>query len=145
MRAAHLPTVRNWLLLASRYLLTAGVSFVVYFACIFIFFSVIQLRYPFAVAVAYVITLAVHFSMNRRFTFRSGNPALAGQVARYLATAALNYFVQIAIIYVLYAAWHLNFYFATFVGLLANLAVGFSLLWAWVFAHPAEAAPGVRD
>lgn len=121
--------------MASRYLLTAGVSFVIYFVAIFVFFSIAQLPYMLAVAVAYVITLAVHFSMNRSFTFNSANPAVLRQLIRYGATALLNYFVQIGVIYLLFSRWHADFYLATLVGLIANFAVGFFLLRRWVFAN----------
>jgi putative flippase GtrA len=140
MFASRWPAARSFFFLASRYLFTAGVSFVIYFAAIFVFFSVAQLPYMLAVAVAYVITLAVHFSMNRSFTFNSGSPAVLRQLLRYGATALLNYFVQIGVIYMLYSRWHTDFYLATLAGLIANLAVGFFLLRRWVFASDGSTA-----
>lgn len=140
MLTSHWPAARSWFFLACRYLFTAGVSFVIYFAAIFLFFSIAQLPYMFAVAGAYVITLAVHFSMNRAFTFNSANPAVLRQLVRYAATALLNYFVQIGVIYLLFVRWHADFYLATLAGLIANLAVGFFLLRRWVFANDRSTA-----
>ena len=84
-----------------------------------------------AVSIAYVVALAVHFTLNRRVTFASDNPAVH-QVGRYLTLAGINYVVSTL---VSVALLRLGLYplLALFAGAICTTAIGFVASKHWVF------------
>jgi len=125
--------------LALRYLIVGGFTFCAYFVLLYLCEGVLRMSYPVAVGISYFTALSVHFTLNRWFTFRAAAHAIPGQLARYAATALLNYLVQIAMIFALYQWLHVNFYLSALVSVCTNLLVGFLLQHFWVFRVPQSA------
>jgi putative flippase GtrA len=96
-----------------------------------------------ALAMAFVIALALHFTMNRQWVFASeGGYALhfTRQGARYLVTAVASYAVTATAVAVLPDATGLPELAVFFLAAGAMACVSFVLLNLWVFAPAAEGA-----
>ncbi len=119
--------------LAFRYLIVGGLTFCAYFALLYLCEGLLHMAYPIAVGISYFAALGAHFTLNRWFTFRATGHAIPGQLVRYGVTAALNYVVQVAMIFALYELLKFNFYFSALLSVCTNLVLGFLLQHFWVF------------
>src|ERR1700747_293866 len=61
-----------------RFLLVGGLTFVAYYALLYILHTGAGMSYPLAIAISYGFALALHFLINRSFTF-SGQRGRASQ------------------------------------------------------------------
>jgi putative flippase GtrA len=118
-----------------RYVIVGGLSFLIYFGLLGLFFSLLHTRYPVAVSIAYAFAVALHFLANRTFTFDAAGAPVAAQFGRYAGMVLLNYGIQIFVLYVVYDLCGLNFYLGAVSGVLATLVTGFFLMRTWVFAR----------
>jgi putative flippase GtrA len=117
----------------SRYLLIGGLTFIIYYAFLWICFSFAGLPYFGAVAIAYAIAITFHFLAHRRITFNAGGSKVRHQIVRYLFVALLNYFIQLGVIRLCYEMYNINFYISAFFGVMSTLITGYFLMNFWVF------------
>jgi len=116
-----------------HYLLIGGLTFVIYYAILWISFDFAGLPYPEAVAIAYSAAIIFHFLANRKITFKAGGTKFRHQILRYLSVALLNYVVQLVIIGLCYEIYGMNFYISAFFGVMSTLITGYLLMNFWVF------------
>ena len=77
-----------------RFILTGGIVTAVYFVTATTLIVLLGTEAQAAVVVAYVLSLAVHFTINRQFVFGSASSyahSLSGQGIRYLVVALFSY------------------------------------------------------
>jgi len=115
------------------YLAVGGSAFLLYFFILWILFDLIGVHYPFAVTLSYLISSVFHFLSHRAFTFQIKSDKYRRQFIYYFFVAALNYFIQLGTIKVLYEYIKFNIYISAFLGILLSLVVGYTLLNNWVF------------
>lgn len=115
------------------YLTVGGVAFLLYFIVLWILFDLIGVHYPFAVTLSYLISSTFHFFSHRAFTFEIKSKKYKSQLMYYCIVAAVNYFIQLVTIKVLYEYININIYISAFFGILLSLLVGYTLLNNWVF------------
>jgi len=117
----------------SRFLLFGGLTFVIYYAILWICFGFAGLPYRGAVAISYSAAITFHFLGNRKITFNAGGTKFRHQISRYLSVALLNYFVQLGIIGLCYEMYGMNFYISAFWGVISTMITGYFLMNSWVF------------
>jgi len=122
-----------------RFILTGGTSLAVDLAALHLLIGA-GLAQFIAVAVAFLIGVAVNLLMHKFFTFRETSRLHAAQLARYLAVVALNLAVTEAIFWFATASLGLAPIAAKLLSLPPVLLIGFSLSRAWVFVPPAGRA-----
>lgn len=110
-----------------------GLTFVLYYTVLWIFFSYSGMPYYIAVAIAYTTAIAFHFLANRNITFNAGGSTFLPQILTYLSVAVMNYFVQLSVIYLCYEMYKINFYISTLIGVILTMVTGYLLMNAWVF------------
>jgi putative flippase GtrA len=115
------------------FLLIGGFTFIIYYAILWFCFSFASLPYVGSIAIAYSAAIFFHFLANQRVTFNSEGSELWQQLLRYLVLALINYAIQLGVARVLYEIFKMNFYAATFFGVLSTMVSGYFLMKAWVF------------
>lgn len=115
------------------FLLIGCLTFIIYYALLWICFGFAGLPYRAAVAIAYSSAIVFHFLANRKITFNAGVTKFWHQISRYMSVALLNYFVQLGIIGLCYEMYGMNFYISAFLGVLSTMITGYLLMNFWVF------------
>jgi putative flippase GtrA len=116
-----------------RFLIFGGLTFVIYYAILWICFDLAALLYREAVAISYASAIFFHFLANREVTFNAGGANFWQQVLRYIAVAILNYIIQLIVIQFCYESYRINFYLSTFFGVVTTMITGYFLMNSWVF------------
>jgi putative flippase GtrA len=118
-----------------RFLLVGGLIFVVYYSSLYLLHTGVGMRYPLAVAISYSLAVALHFLLNRSFTFAASSGQWSQHLWRYSVTALANYCAQILIIRALFDKIGLGFYWSATVAVATTTLTGFILLNNWVFTR----------
>jgi putative flippase GtrA len=118
-----------------RFLLVGGLTFVVYYALLYILHTGAGMRYPLAIAISYSLAVALHFLINRRFTFAVRLGRTSQQLRRYGLTALINYCMQILIVRALFETIGFGFYWTATIAVATTTVTGFMLMDKWVFTR----------
>ena len=118
-----------------RFLWVGGLTFIVYYALLYILHTSAGMRYPLAIAISYGLALAVHFLINRSFTFTVQYGRTSQQLRRYALTALANYCAQVVIVRALFERIGFGFYWSALIAVATTTVTGFLLLDKWVFAR----------
>jgi putative flippase GtrA len=118
-----------------RFLLVGGLTFVAYYALLYILHTGAGMSYPLAIAISYGFALALHFLINRSFTFSGQRGRASQQLCRYALIALVNYCTQILIVRVLFETIGFGFYWSAIIAVATTTLTGFVLLDKWVFTR----------
>lgn len=91
------------------------------------------LNYLVAVAIAYCLAVFVHFTLNRRFTFRSHGKNLSNHLKKYLLVTAFNFVITLLIVNFIVKVLLLSPYWGVIFSIGATMMVGYILGRNWVF------------
>lgn len=119
----------------ARFALTGGSVAAVHFGLVSLLF-VLDVPIQVGLALAYVVALATHFTLNRQWVFAHDagyELRLSGQGMRYLLVAGLSYTVTAAGVAVLPDALGVHELIAFFLTTAAMACVSFLLLHLWIF------------
>jgi putative flippase GtrA len=116
-----------------RFLGVGGTTAALYFGLLGLTQEVLHLGYRIGLSLAYVIAISFHFLANRRFTFQAHRERMLGQAWRYIAVAAINYVVTIAIVATCVEMLGISVYAATAIAIAATVVIGYVASRAWVF------------
>lgn len=119
-----------------RFLCVGGAVALLQFALVHALHDRLGLSRTLSVSAGYLGSVVFHFLANRRLTFGQRGAVDAAQVQRYLALAALNYGVTLAVFHVLAARAGLDLALAAAIG--ATTGVGFLASRHWVFTPPKD-------
>jgi putative flippase GtrA len=122
----------------ARFLLSGGLVALVYLALMALFVTVAGLPSQAALALAYALALALHFSLNRQFVFGSRRHSLhlARQGVRYLVLVAFGYGVTAVALALLPGPLGLPDLAVYFIVAGCLVPVNFFVMRAWVFHAP---------
>ncbi|WP_108648883.1 GtrA family protein [Polynucleobacter rarus] len=115
------------------FLFIGGLTFLIYWAVLWLLFKVERISYPYVIMVAYSTSITFHFFANRRHTFYAHTGALKSQIPKYIVLAATNYFIQLSIIYIFYGLCNLNFYIVTLFAIVITMISGYFFMEKWIF------------
>jgi len=127
-----------------RFLVVGGTAFVIYFALEFLLEWAFFGPYA-ALTIAYGISTAYHFMMNRHFTFRSSgvDGGILAILPRYGSVVLLNYVISLVVVRIAFSAG-----FRIQVGMLAGVIlttiVSFTLAKIWIFRAERASPPAPR-
>ncbi|WP_432180420.1 GtrA family protein [Streptomyces sp. NBC_00063] len=123
----------------TRFLLVGGLCYSIDVGTLVLLHGVLHMPLAAATSLAFVTVLAVNFSLNRSFVFRSG--AMAGPaIAKYLVLVALNYCATVATVTGL-TALGLAYVAAKTASTIINAVANYGAFRWWVFRSPAARKP----
>lgn len=109
--------------------LTAGI-----YISLFIFlFNVLHENYQVAVSVSYAVSVVLHFSANRKFTFKNRTSVLAQQLPRYLILLLINYVITLIVMYLAMELFHIPSYIGIVLTIAATFMLSYLLSKFWIF------------
>lgn len=90
-------------------------------------------NYQLAVSISYVISVTLHFSANRKFTFKKQTNLLSQQLPRYFILLVANYLVTLVFMHITVEMFH----FTPFIGLVLTIGttcmVSYLISKFWIF------------
>lgn len=113
-------------------------SAVVYFLSFTWFFQWGKLDYQIAVSIAYVLSVLVHFFMNRSFTFKSHGHSLWRHVTKYSVMLMVNYLCTLGIMSMVVSGLKLSPYLGIAVSIALTMGTGYIMAKFWVFNNRVE-------
>lgn len=116
-----------------RYLGVGGSTALVYFGLIFVTVQGLHLGHLLAVSVSYLLAISFHFLANKTFTFRSRGGKVWPEVFRYILVALLNYFITLAVVFVVVDWGHQSTYLGALLAIAITLGLGYAMTKFWVF------------
>lgn len=107
-----------------RYLLVGGTTFILDFGILFVLHGILKLNLAASTSVAYWVSIAYNFVLNRYWTFNAREKdSLARHISTYFALLLVNYLFTVA--FVTYAGQHINYVIAK------AIAVAFQMTWTY--------------
>lgn len=109
--------------------LTAGI-----YLSLFIFLSkIFHGNYQIAVSLSYIVSAIVHFSANRKFTFKKRTTLLSQQLPRYLILLGINYLMTLAFMHITVEMFSLTPFLGLVLTIGANCMLSFFISKFWIF------------
>ena len=115
------------------YCLAGGLSALVYFCFFSLLWQMIHMNYKIAVSIAYVMSVVVHFTMNRRLTFRGHGKNLRKHLMKYSVMILINYLITMLVVHMVVEKIHLSPYFGVVAAIGATVMSGYLMAKYWVF------------
>lgn len=109
--------------------LTAGI----YISSFLFLFNILHETYQVAVSISYVLSVILHFSANRKFTFKNRTSVLAQQLPRYLILLMINYVITLFVMYVAMELLHMPSYIGIVLTIAATFMLNYFLSKFWIF------------
>lgn len=103
-----------------------------------VLWKVVGLNYQVAVSVAYVLSVLVHFVVNRKLTFQSDHTHFLLQMPRYFTMIFINYLITLGVTRMVVELLHMSPYVGILCSIGVTINVSYLMLRYWVF-------PLVRD
>ena len=121
---------------AIKFLAVGATSALVYFLSFSVLWHFIHFTYQIAVSIAYALSVVVHFTANRRITFRAHGHALAAQLTKYFVMVAINYGITLWIMHGIVTNLNLTPYLGIMCSIALTVATGYLMAKFWVFRIP---------
>ena len=117
---------------AARYFLVGAANTVIYSCLLWFFLKGNNFPYPVSIGFAFVIAMSFQYLANKYFTFGVTSASI-GEVARYLAAAALNYVVSVLVVWVCLDILNISTLSASVSSAFAAAFAGYFLSFFWVY------------
>ena len=111
--------------------LTFGINF----ASFALLYGRVHLPYALAATLAYAITVACHFSLNKFFTFSARQQAFGRNLPRYGLMLVVNYLITILAQWTTVEELHLTPYFGVVLATVGTAISSFFIMKYFVFRH----------
>ncbi len=118
-----------------RFVIVGIVTFAINLSMVWIFYGKAKLDYRIAVSIAYIITVVIHFFMNRSFTFRQESDKAVFDVVKYSTLPILNYIITLIVNTFTVELLGLTPYFGIFFSTLFTAISSFILMKHFVFVR----------
>lgn len=115
------------------FLTTGVISAIAYFITFSLLWKIFNLNYQVAITIGYIVSVIVHFNINRYITFKSGSNPIAHQLIKYLMMLLMNYIVTLLIAHGVVEKAHFSPYFAIVCSIGATVGTSYLLSRYWVF------------
>lgn len=116
------------------FFLTIGVlTAVIYFGLFTLFWKFTGFSYQYAVSVAYVLSVIVHFTANRNITFKSQDTNIFTQLKKYLVMVLINYAITLIIVRFTVESLNLSPYIGIFLAIGTTVSSGYLMSRYWIF------------
>jgi putative flippase GtrA len=116
-----------------NFLIAGGLSALFYFVLFALLWQWLKINYQLSFSIAYLISILLHFYINRYFTFKVQGDNLFPHFIKYTCMLAINYLVTLAILRLLVERLGLTPYAGMVVGSIVNIYYNFLMSRYWVF------------
>ncbi len=110
-----------------RYFLSGGTAFAVYFVLLFVFTEYGNIYHLTSLVIAYVISIAVNFTISKYYVFSNHHQKMKRQFAKFFSVALIGLALQYAVVFLLAESWSLQYLIANVVASALVSVVSFSL------------------
>jgi putative flippase GtrA len=97
----------------------------------------VGINYQVAVSVAYVLSVLVHFVVNRKLTFQSDHTHFLLQMPRYFTMIFINYLITLGVTRMVVELLHMSPYVGILCSIGVTINVSYLMLRYWVFPRVA--------
>lgn len=115
------------------YVIVGFTSTAVYFGLFTLLWKIIGINYQIAVSISYFLSTATHFSMNRRYTFRSHGKNLHKHLIKYLVIVFVNYSITMMIVRFVVEYLQLSPYLGMICSIGSSISIGYISIRNWAF------------
>ena len=116
-----------------KFIIVGGLTFLIYYFFLWIFFDFFGMTSWMCIAGAYFIAVTFHFLTNKNITFKSREFFSFRHLIRYAALSFFNYFVQLFAVQICTLYFDLNFYSSVLIGIILTMGLGYFFMRGWVF------------
>jgi putative flippase GtrA len=116
-----------------KFALVGGLTFCIYLLLFHLFYGVFAIGYKVATTVAYTVTVACHFGINRNFTFSANGQGISGHMSRYLIMLVLNYAITLGAMMMIVEVAGLSPYWGTIASTVITAGSSFFMMKHFVF------------
>ena len=106
----------------------------VHYAVFLLLFSGVGMNYLIASALGYGVGTINSYLLNRRWTFRSGDSRIVGEMIRFGAVNVIALVANAGILFALVSTFHLDPRIAQLIAIVGSLGINFTLNKLWTFA-----------
>lgn len=121
---------------AACFVSVGALSAVIYFGSFTLLWRYFGLDYNVAISIGYVLSVIVHFTVNRRVTFRSHGHQLFYQLIKYLVMITFNYGITLLVVHFVVKVLDLSPYLGVVCSIGATVGISYLLAKLWVFRLP---------
>ncbi len=115
------------------FLMVGSLTAATYLSLFILLSKILHGNYQIAVSISYVVSVTLHFSANRKFTFKKQTNLLSQQLPRYLIFLIVNYLITLVFMHITVETFH----FTPFIGLVLTIGATCMLSYLiskfWVF------------
>ena len=116
-----------------RFGVVGGTSYILTIIAFSMLYDFLNVGHGLSATVAYFTGASFHFTMNRRFTFRSRQDKLLRQLAKYVLLTAVNYLMTFTLFEVLLRSMHTVHLVPFALSVAVTTATGYLVMCFWVF------------
>lgn len=121
------------------FLLTGGLTSVIYFSFFFLLWTVLSLNYHIAVSVAYLVGVLFYFNTNRRMTFKSQDAKVLQQFVRFCFMVLISYLITLLIVHGMVEYIHANPVVGIMIAIMITTPANYAMARWWVFNDDMQA------
>jgi putative flippase GtrA len=115
------------------FLVVGALAMLVNLSIFSVLWEYVHLKYLLAVAIAYIIAVLFHFSLNRRYTFRAYQKNMFVQLPKYVVMIGINLGLSLIVADFCVRILKLSPYLGVILSIGATTGLGYMLSRYWVF------------
>ncbi len=121
--------------MAISYMIVGLCSAIVYLCTFGFFYEIKHLDYRIAVSIGYLASILIHFTANRRFTFKSHGFNFYKHLCKYLCIILINYLITLSITCLVVEYFMLPAYIGVGCSIGITVGIGYVTAKFWIFRH----------
>ncbi len=122
------------------FLITGGVTSVVYFLLFFLLWNLLSLNYHVAVSIAYLGSVLFYFNTNRKMTFKSQDTRVLQQLVRFGFMVVISYFITLLTVHGMVEYIRFNPAIGMAMGIIITTPANYIMAKWWVFRNNMQVA-----
>ena len=115
------------------YLTVGMITAIIYFSLFGFLYGGLHVDYRIAVTICYSLSVLIHFTANRHFTFKKYGPRCLKHILKYAFTVSINYLITLSIMTWVVQILLLPPYFGVLLAIAATVGTGYLTAKFWVF------------
>jgi putative flippase GtrA len=116
----------------SRFLIVGVLTFIINFSLVFLMDKLFNLNYKLSISIAYLLTLIVHFMLNRSFTFKIYHFD-SSHLIKYSVLPIINFFISFLTAIFVVEILNMPPYFSVFFATSISAGISYTFMKYFVF------------
>ena len=115
------------------FLCVGTISAIVNIGSFGILYNYFHLHYQISVTIAYFLSVLVHFTANRRFTFKNHTTHFIPQLQRYITMLITNYLITLSVVQIMVEILHFSPYIGIMSAIACTISISYFMSRFWIF------------